>query len=100
MVDKNDVKTASRVVGGKTDSCSHVSQASLSLALPGCLLCWDWLPVYDNEPQLHHHRLDLRQQQRQQWPLSPTFYFAGFLVSVVTVSVSVLNDCRRQCCPA
>lgn len=88
------------LVGRQTPAVMSVGPLSLSLALPGCLLCWDWLPVYDNEPQLHHHRLDLRQQQRQQWPLSPTFYSAGFIVSVVTVSVSVLNDCRRQCCPA
>lgn len=70
------------------------------LSLAGCLLCWDWLPVYDNEPQLHHHRLDFRHQQRQQWALNTIFHFTGFILFVVTFLVSILNDCRRQCCPA
>lgn len=70
------------------------------LSLPGCLLCWDWLPVYDNEPQLHHHRLDFRHQQHQQWALNATFHFTEFILSVVTFALSILKDCWPQCCPA
>lgn len=61
----------------------------VSLSLPGCLLCWDWLPVYDNEPQLHHHRLDFRHQHRQQWALDTAFHFTGFILSVVTFPPSL-----------
>lgn len=70
------------------------------LSLPGCLLCWDWLLVYDNEPQLHHHRLDFRHQQRRQWALNPTFHFTEFILSVVTFLVFILNDCGPRFCPA
>lgn len=78
------------------DSCS----LRLSLPLPGRLLRRHWLPVYDNEPQLHHHWLDYRYQQRQQWALNTTFHFTGFTLSVVTSPVFILNDCQCQCYPA
>lgn len=45
----------------------------------GCLLRWDWFPVYDNEPQLYHHWLDNGDQQSQQWSLSATFRFFFFI---------------------
>lgn len=106
---KNDLKSLTYVdrwvlqlrgllVGRQTPAPAVMSVRPLSL--PGCLFCWDWLPVYDNEPQLHHHRLDFRHQQRQQWALNATFHFPGFLLFVVTFPVSILNDCRCHCCPA
>lgn len=73
---------------------------SLSLSLPGRLLRRHWLPVYDNEPQLHHHWLDYRFQQRQQRALNTTLHFTGFTLSVVTFPVFLLNDCQCQCYPA
>jgi len=35
----------------------------------GCLLRHFRSLIYDNEPELHHHWLDVREQQRKQWSL-------------------------------
>lgn len=76
--------------------CSHNNLISHSFSLLGCLFCWDWLPVYDNESQLHHHWLDFRHQQSQQWSLGTNFLFFRFsfvdLDLCCNVTVFTLNN--------